>query len=277
MKENSLGPRQWAFVVITGGAACALPFVNLSNGQNKVVDSSTTDVETNLTSELPPATVSIPSPKRSSYQDSELNPTLPGWTNDFLSPFDDLVRAKAPEVKPVPVDATEPFLQPLRPWINAPENSSSHSNATSYEAQSPNSQLNNVRSQSGFAPRALPSTAAQNTVDSIAGSPSGPVSGPVSGPASSMSSGMSTGVSTGNSMFVSSSSPSLQHTESAMVPVSMANVASMSHPEQLPVPIQPKAASEGNRFDTAPVRTQFRTQERWTSKVSPRGHLRSSP
>lgn len=125
MKENFFGPRQWAFVVITGGAACALPFVQTDKASTPAdkaltqTDSLLTPIDTSLTSSQHGSSLegggivpALPSPR------------LPEWANADRSPFDELVGVTA--AKPKAAAATEPLpMQPLRPWIAGPTDAAS--------------------------------------------------------------------------------------------------------------------------------------------------------
>jgi hypothetical protein len=127
MKENVLGPRQWAFVVITGGAACALPFLQTDNSPTKI-DSAPTSSQQDalLVDRYAPAG----SPLRSgppiaagAAADPAVPLSVPEWANANRSPFDDLVgnTAVAPEASPPKPQLP---MQPLRPWIVGPGDSS---------------------------------------------------------------------------------------------------------------------------------------------------------
>lgn len=123
MKENVFGPRQWAFVVITGGAACALPFVQTDNASTPAdnaltqTDSLLTPTDTPLTSSQHDLVPGLPSPR------------LPEWANADRSPFDELVGVTA--AKPKAPAPTEPLpMQPLRPWIAGPADAASLASTT---------------------------------------------------------------------------------------------------------------------------------------------------
>lgn len=115
MKESSLSPRQWAFVVVTGGAACALPFVQSTKKSDEmVVDYRSASDFGSQTSEDPITLADIAPP--------EPEKRLPEWASN-QSPFDDL----AP---PALASSIEEFviapLQPIRPWISGPTESAAN-------------------------------------------------------------------------------------------------------------------------------------------------------
>lgn len=138
MKETRLGPRQWAFVVVAGGAVMALPFTQRqleSKPEPPVVDVAATL--------LPEVNLSVPSVVAStaSHGTAHANageadkagiaaasaeafelanaPALPAWPTLPHSPFDDLVKQKAMVIDAQPTEDIVP-MQPLRPWISAP-------------------------------------------------------------------------------------------------------------------------------------------------------------
>lgn len=140
MKESILGPRQWAFVVITGGAACALPFVHSDNSPTSIdspltrTDSGPTPTDSALTSSpqgsapgdrfalessgaaggalVVPGSIADIAPHLSHQR-------LPEWANADRSPFDELVGVTASKPQTEPPSEQVP-MQPLRPWIAGP-------------------------------------------------------------------------------------------------------------------------------------------------------------
>ena len=109
MKERSYGPQKWALVVISGGAACALPFVNTNEPSTSELHQShaRAALSANDAADVDHMTLAVPPPQ------------LPEWANADRSPFDDLVGVKARE--PAPVALAKPLpLEPLRPWISGP-------------------------------------------------------------------------------------------------------------------------------------------------------------
>lgn len=138
MKENRLGPRQWAFVVVAGGTVFALPFTQRqpdSKPQPAVVD-----VEATLLPEI--SAVAAPSTAVTAQSPTTTNSVaaVPAWPTLPHSPFDDLVQQKAlvPEAKPT--EEIVPML-PLRPWISAPNLSSGHSSNSSLASTQSTSSL----------------------------------------------------------------------------------------------------------------------------------------
>src|SRR5687768_6945209 len=97
MKEHFHGPQKWALVVISGGAACALPFVNNSEQPPAVRQQSPAGTSSSLNSatDVDRSMSALPSPQ------------FPEWANADRSPFDDLVGFKARE--PAPVELAEPL------------------------------------------------------------------------------------------------------------------------------------------------------------------------
>ena len=154
MKENRLGPRQWAFVVVAGGAVCALPFTQSQNHPKP--EPPVVDVEATLLPQanqlglagaasdaaVNPARPAAPNSAADIAAASASTTGLPSWPALPQSPFDELVQQKAivPEAAP-----TEPIvpMQPLRPWISTPDspkqplaNAQPNSNAGSLPAKS---------------------------------------------------------------------------------------------------------------------------------------------
>ncbi len=115
MKENRLGPRQWAFVVVAGGAVFALPFMQR---QPEVKPTSpVVDVEATL---LPEANTAAPSAAvASQLTASNGDAVVSTWPTLRHSPFDELVQQKAMVAEAKPAEEIVPML-PLRPWISAP-------------------------------------------------------------------------------------------------------------------------------------------------------------
>lgn len=126
MKETLLTPRQWAFVVITGGAVCALPFMQSGGqrerpGQEATLDGSTTLPVAAL--HASPSDALLLQTNGSTVNPVDILPSgsqgLPQWASDSRSPFDELVGQKAAPPAIAPPSDTLP-LQPLRPWISGP-------------------------------------------------------------------------------------------------------------------------------------------------------------
>lgn len=138
MKETRLGPRQWAFVVVAGGAVLALPFTQRQSESKP--EPPVVDVAATL---LPEVNLSVPSVMASTASHGRANanggqadkagmagasaeafelanaPALPSWPTLPHSPFDDLVKQKAVVIDAQPTEDIVP-MQPLRPWISAP-------------------------------------------------------------------------------------------------------------------------------------------------------------
>jgi len=161
MKENILGPRQWAFVVMAGGAACALPFLQTDNAPTRTDSASTSSQQDGSFGGSPLASVSIservpslPEPyspeHRLTGQPSSVQ-RLPEWANADRSPFDDLVGNTAAKPAPTPPQGQVP-MQPLRPWIAGPGESTSLVTASSPQ------RLPTASSPDGASARAQPST-----------------------------------------------------------------------------------------------------------------------
>ncbi|MGN6133631.1 MAG: hypothetical protein ACTHOU_03980, partial [Aureliella sp.] len=136
MKESSLGPRKWAFVVISGGAACSLLFLHPDDSV------APARPQGQLNSGPPgtaPTSAAAPHPGAATDALGLPLPTqqLPSWANADRSPFDDLVGVTAakPE-RPMPSGALP--MEPLRPWISGPAESAAPTPAgTAPTAQAP--------------------------------------------------------------------------------------------------------------------------------------------
>jgi len=129
MKESRLGPRQWAFVVLAGGAACALPFIRKQpDAAQGASDALAQPTPRPASPEIPRlsgpvvASDNTSVPSRISAAGETLTPpatveTLPDWANAQRSPFDELLGSKA-VVKPPAFAAKESIpIQPLKPWV----------------------------------------------------------------------------------------------------------------------------------------------------------------
>lgn len=136
MKETRLGPRQWAFVVVVGGATLALPFTQ----RRPELKPALPDVDVASTL-LPEASGAVPAVMASATNHSPADqatsknglsaapvpgldelataPAVPVWPTLLHSPFDELVQQKAVVVEAEPTEEIVP-MQPLRPWISAP-------------------------------------------------------------------------------------------------------------------------------------------------------------
>ena len=119
MKENLLGPHKWALVVISGGAACALPFIHRDDpaGQSQIQSQSEPIYEPGgagiaHTPAGGPSTLDRIVSTQPTQQ-------LPEWANTDRSPFDDLVGITATP-SPPKLPESPPPMQPLRPWIAGP-------------------------------------------------------------------------------------------------------------------------------------------------------------
>lgn len=138
MKETRLGPRQWAFVVVAGGAVLALPFTQRQSESKP--EPPVVDVAATL---LPEVNLAVPSVVASTASHGAANanvvkaneagmaaascgvdelaaePALAAWPTLPHSPFDDMVKQKAVVFEAQPTEEIVP-MQPLRPWISAP-------------------------------------------------------------------------------------------------------------------------------------------------------------
>lgn len=183
MKETRLGPRQWAFVVVAGGAVLALPFTQRqseSKPEPPVVDVAATLLpEVNLA--VPSVVVSTAShgaananavkadeaglaAASSGVDELAAAPALAAWPTLPHSPFDDMVKQKALVIDAQPTEEIVP-MQPLRPWISAPglvehslASTSSPSNSTSGLGQASSGSVTSTpASSSSIDPAALAS------------------------------------------------------------------------------------------------------------------------
>lgn len=118
MKESRLGPRRWAFVVLAGGAACAIPFLRSGPEATQNAPGTMAQPEPQPIDRQLPAARSGPA----SAAGQILSPpataeTLPAWASAQRSPFDELLGSKA--VVSPPAFGTEANLpiEPLKPWV----------------------------------------------------------------------------------------------------------------------------------------------------------------
>ncbi len=134
MKENRLGPRKWAFVVVAGGTVIALPFMQRqpeSRPQPPVVDAVAALLpETNLAALNQAAALNGQQVAPAAAANSA--PNIPAWPTLPHSPFDELVQQKAVVPDAQPTEEIVP-MHPLRPWISAPNlnNTTSFASASS--------------------------------------------------------------------------------------------------------------------------------------------------
>ncbi|MFO1065951.1 MAG: hypothetical protein U0892_18975 [Pirellulales bacterium] len=126
MMNSRLNPRTWAFVVVTGGAVCALPFFQGKKSPPAAPQKSDTEllldsiaaaaspidkVEVNH-SAVPglnePAWSMVPAPPVSQ---------VPQWIAETRSPFDEMLAGKTPLPLPESPMIETPNLSPQQPWI----------------------------------------------------------------------------------------------------------------------------------------------------------------
>lgn len=178
MKDNRLGPRQWAFVVVVGGAVFALPFMQRQT-ENKPeppqIDAASTllpetltdGVGTGASSGLHASMTSSNSVRaagspaaagqaNTSSNSAELlaEPSPATWPVLPHSPFEEMVQQKAIVIEPKPTEEIVP-MQPLRPWISAPNLTSGNSAPSTASSLSPLSTV---------APTAIASNKVQGSV-----------------------------------------------------------------------------------------------------------------
>lgn len=204
MKENILGPRQWAFVVITGGAACALPFLQTDNAPTRTDSTSTSSQQdalhggpraapTSLSDVVPPlAEQYLPDPYSAQYRLPGQRPPvqhLPEWAKTDRSPFDDIVGNTLAKPEPAPPQAQVP-MQPLRPWIAGPGDAASLVTASSAQrppiAANPDGAIARAKPSAVEASPWSDATSGFTPIEQLAShNASPPASGPAGGPAPS--------------------------------------------------------------------------------------------